>query len=444
MPRTVASACLIALIASGCGQSAAPYGGERSTELPAAGAPRYNETVLYEFKSSPDAANPEAGVVLDRDGTLYGTTIEGGKHPNCFGGYHNGCGTVYSIDTSGDEHLVYSFRGKPDASEPFAGLIRKNGIFYGTTAAGGSYKPCYTYGGLGCGTIFEIDRKGDERVLYNFKGSFGSGPIDGQGPMGGLTADSAGNLYGTTPFGGASESGTIFKLAKDGTESTLYSFTGANDGGRPYSGVIRDASGNLYGVAYFGGNSACTGGCGTIFELGATGSLTVLYSLAGGADGGNPIGGMVMDGAGNLYGTAQNYGNLNCDKRGGNPGCGTVFRLSAARKFKVLHEFAGSPDGAVPSENLIVDSNGNLYGTTSFGGDSKCNGGYSCGTVFEVDAHGHESVLHTFTGGSKDGEVPYGPVRRDAKGDLYGTTVSGGTGPCNKGCGVVFELNPGS
>ncbi len=439
--RVAAAACLIALMmVAGCGQSVSPYAAQRAAALAKNSGSDYTETVLHEFKSSPDAASPEAGVILAPDGTLYGTTIAGGKHKACFGGYNGGCGTVYAIDTSGHEHLVYSFKGKPDASEPFAGLIRHNGVFYGTTASGGSYKPCYIYGGDGCGTIFKIDRTGGESVLYDFKGNFGSGPMDGQGPMGGLIADSDGNLYGTTPFGGANNRGAIFELAKDGTERVLYSFTGYNDGARPYSGVIRDGRGDLYGVAYFGGNGACTGGCGTIFELNPSGSFGVLYSFTGGKDGGNPIGGMAMDASGNLYGTAQNYGNLNCNKRGGNPGCGTVFRFSAAHKFKVLHEFAGSPDGAVPSENLIVDSNGNLYGTTSFGGDSSCNGGYSCGTVFEVDARGHESVLHTFAGGSNDGEVPYGPVRRDAAGDLYGTTVSGGTGPCNRGCGIVFKL----
>ncbi len=442
--RVTVAVCFIALAAAGCGQSVSPYAAQGTAALRRHDGAHYTEVVLHKFKSSPDAASPEAGVILSPDGTLYGTTIAGGKHQNCFGGYHGGCGTVFAIDSSGSEHLIYSFHGKPDASEPFAGLLRRKGVLYGTTASGGSYKPCYVYGGNGCGTIFKIERDGTESVLYNFKGNFGSGPMDGQGPMGGLIADPAGNLYGTTPFGGAYDHGTIFELSKHGTESVLYSFTGYADGGRPYSGVIRDASGNLYGVANFGGNGACTGGCGTIFELGASGSLTVLYSFTGGADGGNPIGGMAMNGSGDLYGTAQNYGDLKCNKRGGNPGCGTVFRLNAARKLKVLHEFAGSPDGAVPSENLTIDTRGNLYGTTSFGGDSSCNGGYSCGTVFEADSKGHESVLHTFAGGSSDGEVPYGPVWRDSAGNLYGTTVSGGTGPCNRGCGVVFKLSPGS
>ena len=440
--HAAAAAVLTVLLAIGCNQSFGPAPGERPATLHRAPKSGYTETVLHKFAASPDGASPEAGAILDASGDLYGTTIAGGTDPSCPGGYNTGCGTVYTIDAAGSERLVYSFRGKPDASEPFAGLIRHNGVFYGTTASGGNYKPCYSYGGNGCGTVFEIEPTGHERLLYQFKGSFGSGPVDGQGPMGGLIVDPSGSFYGTTPFGGKDESGTIFKITKSGKESVLYSFTGGSDGARPYSGVIRDASGNLYGVAYFGGNSACTGGCGTIFELSTSGSLNVLYQFTGGTDGGNPMGGMVMDGSGSLYGTAQNYGNLSCNKRGGNPGCGTIFQLSAKHEVKVLHEFAGSPDGAVPSENLIVDANGNLYGTTSFGGDGKCNGGYSCGTVFEVDSRGRESVLHTFTGGKADGEVPYGPVRRDTAGSLYGTTVSGGRGPCNRGCGVVFKLSP--
>jgi uncharacterized repeat protein (TIGR03803 family) len=407
----------------------------------ARGPSGYTETILHEFSASPDAASPEAGLILSADGTLYGTTTAGGTHKICFEGYKKGCGTVFSVDGAGEERLVYSFAGKPDASAPFAGLIEEHGELYGTTASGGDYLPCYSYGGDGCGTVFAIDRSGAERLLYQFKGDFGSGPKDGEVPMGRLISDGAGNFYGTTPFGGAHESGTIFRVTTNGSETVLYSFNGKGDGARPYSGVIRDTAGNLYGVTYFGGKSHCTGGCGTIFELGTGGSLTTLYHFKGLGDGGNPYGGLVMNSAGELLGTAQNYGNLQCNKRGGNPGCGTVFKLTADRKFRVIHTFAGSPDGAAPTESMMLDASGALYGTTPFGGDSTCNGGYSCGVAFEIN-HGRESVLHAFTGGRKDGEVPYGGLVRDAAGNLYGTTVSGGTGRCNRGCGVVFKLSP--
>ncbi|MGA8324965.1 MAG: choice-of-anchor tandem repeat GloVer-containing protein [Candidatus Cybelea sp.] len=447
MRRCVSAVVSLVLIAAaGCSNNAPstnvlPAGGARVTGVERDASRGYTETLLHRFKSSPDAASPEAGPILDTSGDLFGTTIAGGAHPDCPGGYQKGCGTVYEIDAAGKERLVYSFAGKPDASEPFDRLSSDSGVLYGTTAVGGNVSACYTYGGNGCGTLFTIDAHGHERLLYQFKGNFGSGSGDGQDPMGGVVSDADGNLYGSTAYGGKYDYGTIFKVTQHGKESVLYSFSGGTDGGRPYSGVILDAGQNLYGVAYVGGNSGCLTGCGTVFELSSGGALTTLYRFKGKSDGGNPYGGLVMDAAGSLYGTAQNYGNTTCNKRGGNPGCGTVFKLNARREFKLLHVFAGSPDGAVPSENLILGEKDDVYGTTSFGGDSSCNGGYSCGVVFEVDAHGHESLLHTFTGGKKDGEVPYGTVTRDAAGNLYGTTVSGGVGPCNRGCGIVFKIS---
>lgn len=442
--------CLTVLLGVACSgttrdSGALPLGanaGSPNAAARASTATGYTETVLHRFASSPDAASPEAGLILDASGNLYGTTTAGGHRRGCPGGYDTGCGTVFTISASGKEALLYSFRGRPDASQPFAGLLRKDGNFYGTTASGGNVKTCYVYGGNGCGTVFKIDQSGTETILHEFGGNFGSGPVDGQGPMGGLVSDRAGSLYGTTPFGGKDSSGTVFKLSKSGTETVLYSFTGAADGARPYSGVIRDAAGNLYGVTYFGGHGLCTGGCGTVFKLTRAGSLTTLYQFKGTKDGGNPRGGLVMDVAGNLYGTAQNYGDLNCNKRGGNPGCGTVFKLNPSNKLTVLHTFSGSPDGATPSESLTIDNEGNIYGTASFGGDESCNGGYSCGVAFEVSASGQESVIYTFTGGATDGEVPYGGLVRDSSGNLYGTTVSGGTGPCSQGCGLVFKLSP--
>ncbi|HEY2473560.1 MAG TPA: choice-of-anchor tandem repeat GloVer-containing protein [Candidatus Cybelea sp.] len=432
------------LIASGCAAPVTPSATPPLSVRRASGTSGYTETLLHRFKSSPDAASPEAGVILDTAGNLYGTTIEGGANQDCPGGYSQGCGAVYEVDAGGKYRVIYSFAGMPDASEPFASLLLRKGILFGTTAVGGNVTACYTYGGDGCGTVFKIDSAGTESLLYQFHGNFGSRKPDGQDPQGPLVADSAGNLYGSTAYGGKDQYGTIFKVSKSGKETVLYSFTGGSDGGRPYKGVIRNSAGNLFGVAYVGGGSGCLNGCGTVFELSSGGTLTTLYRFKGANDGGNPYGGLVMDSAGNLYGTAQNYGNVNCNKKGGNPGCGTVFRFSTKQKLKVLHVFAGSPDGAVPSETLTLDVHGNLYGTTSFGGDDSCNGGYACGVVFEIDSRGKESILHTFSGGKEDGEVPYGGVTRDAAGDLYGTTVSGGIGPCNSGCGIVFKLTPPS
>ena len=442
MHRHALTICSLAIIlVAGCSAPVTPSAPEQQAAARhTSGTSGYTETLLHRFRSSPDAASPEAGVILDASGDLYGTTIEGGANQDCPGGYDSGCGGVYEIDAAGKYHVTYSFAGMPDGSEPFASLLLVRGTLYGTTAVGGNVYSCYVTAGDGCGTIFKIDPSGKESLLYQFHGNFGTRKPDGQDPQGPLVADSSGNLYGTTAYGGTDQFGTIFKVTKSGKETVLYSFTDGADGGRPYKGVVRDAAGNLYGAAYSGGNSACVSGCGTIFELSANGTLTTLYSFKGSSDGGNPYGGLVLDSAGNLYGTAQNFGNTSCNKKGGNPGCGTVFRINAKHKFKVLHVFAGSPDGATPNETMILDKHGNLYGTTSFGGDDSCNGGYACGTVFEIDTHGKESILHTFAGGRKDGEVPYGGVTRDASGNLYGTTVSGGIGPCSQGCGIVFKL----
>jgi uncharacterized repeat protein (TIGR03803 family) len=404
----------------------------------------YSERILHKFTGSPDAANPEAGLIRDVDGKLYGTTVEGGANSNCPGGFGMGCGTVFAIDAGGNERVVYSFAGTPDGSTPFADLLSDaSGNLYGTTAAGGNGKVCLSFNPDGCGTAFKVDTAGNESILHNFLGYFGSGRDDGEGPKGSLIANPDGALFGATAFGGLGSSGVIFEINTNGKERILHDFDGhGSDGDGSYAGLVRDTTGNLYGTTYQGGGGNCIGGCGSVFELDHAGVFTTLYQFTGGQDGGNPYGGLIMDASGNLYGTAQNYGNLACTKQGGNPGCGTVFKLSSTRTLTVLHTFAGSPDGATPSATLIRDGNGNIYGATPFGGDQSCNGGYSCGVVFKIGRSGRETILHTFTGGAHDGEVPYGGLYRDSSGDLFGTTVSGGKGPCQQGCGIVFELVP--
>ncbi len=288
--------------------------------------------------------------------------------------------------------------------------------------------------------MFRIDPAGHETVVYSFKGN-AANQGDGQGPEGVLTADGQGDLYGTTPFGGPNFVGTIFKIDVTGRESVLYAFTGGADGARPYSGVVRDSAGDLFGTAYFGGNAGCVGGCGTVFELDAAGRFHVVYAFTGQTDGGNPYAPPLLDARGDLYGTTELYGDAQCS--GGNgPGCGVVFRLTHKGKLTVLRAFASTPDGRNPYTALVRDARGKLYGTTAFGGDPKCNGGYTCGVVYEIAPSGGETILHTFTGGKGDGEVAYGGVVPDAAGDLYGTTVSGGIGACSRGCGVVYRLKP--
>jgi uncharacterized repeat protein (TIGR03803 family) len=282
-------------------------------------------------------------------------------------------------------------------------------------------------------------------VLHSFAGS----PTDGAIPGAGLIQDTAGNLYGSTVYGGAESSacwselecGVVFRLSPTGAETVLYRFSGGADGGNPGS-LIRDAAGNLYGTAYAGGAKSSTcqfGTCGVVFKLSLSGTETVLYSFTGGADGGNPGGdALVRDAAGNLYGTASGGGASNACF--GGP-CGVVFKLSPAGTETVLHTFTGGADGGVPFAGLTRDAAGNLYGTTGHGGAS------GNGVVFELircdsAPSGYDfKVLYTFTGGADGGPFPSGLIQ-DTAGNLYGTTEEGGSRACSPGCGTVFKVGP--
>jgi uncharacterized repeat protein (TIGR03803 family) len=302
-------------------------------------------------------------------------------------------------------------------------------------ASGNLYGTTYEGGAGGYGTVFELVNSSgtySEKVLYSFTGSGG----DGSHPYAGLIMDASGNLYSTTETGGTSGYGTVFELVNSSgsySEKVLYSFTGSGgDGSDPLAGLIMDASGNLYSTTFDGGTS----GCGTVFELvnsSSTYSEKVLHSFANsGGDGWRPYAGLIMDASGNLYGTTY---------VGGTSGPGTVFELvnsSGTYSEKVLYSFTGSGgDGSQPVAGLIMDASGNLYGTTLIGGTSEdCYGG--CGTVFElVNSSGtySEKVLHSFT--YSDGEYPQAGLIMDASGNLYGTTEEGGT---SGGNGTVFEL----
>ena len=255
-----------------------------------------------------------------------------------------------------------------------------------------------------------------ESVLYSFRGgNDGSSAV-----LGNLVFDKQGNLYGTTPYGGTANSectngscGVVFKVTPAGKEKVLYRFTGGADGGFPQSGLAIDAQGNLYGTTFSGGIANCSGkGCGTVFKVTPSGTETVLYSFTNGNDGALPKGGLVLDKLGNLYGTTE-VGIVST--------FGTVFKLTPSGTETVLHYFAGgTADGADPSYgNLLLDANGNLFGTTEAGGTS------GNGTVFEVTSKGVEKILHSFAGGTKDGSLPEGTMARDKQGNLYGTTSLG-------------------
>jgi uncharacterized repeat protein (TIGR03803 family) len=320
------------------------------------------QATLYSFKSSNDSSFPQAGVIRDGSGNLYGTTRDGGTSGN---------GTVFKVSKTGKEKVLYSFQGGADGMSPESGVIQDaEGNLCGTTFNGGAF---------GYGTVFKLSMTGKKTVIYSFTGG-----ADGAAPYGGVIRDAQGNLYGTTSLGGAYSSGTVYKLSKTGKETVLYSFQGYNNGGAdglsPTGGVIQDAQGNFYGTTDFGGTSSCFGqGCGTVFKLVRTGEETVLYSFTGGTDGAFPYRKVIQDKKGNLYGTAQSAGDSACGFHG--QGCGTLFTLNQKGEYSVLYSFTGGADGAFPAaEVLSRDAKGNLYGTAFSAGDTNCN----CGTVFKL------------------------------------------------------------
>jgi uncharacterized repeat protein (TIGR03803 family) len=357
-----------------------------------------SETVLHNFASPPRGANPYSGVIRDSSGNFYGTAYGGGAE---------NAGDVYKLNTAGQVVVLYSFTGGSDGSGPQSGVIRDpGGNLYGTTVYGGA---------SGAGVIYKVDTSGNETVLYSFTGG-----SDGAYPFAGVIFDSAGNLYGTTAYGGTAPdhegSGVVYMLNPAGQLTVLYSFKGGSDGAYPYSGVIRDASGNLYGTTYFGG----TASAGVVYKLDTSGNETVLYSFTGGTDGANPYAGVILDSAGDLFGTA--FG-------GGTAGCGVVFKVTAAGVENVLYSFTGGTDGSNPYAGVISDPDGNFYGTTIYGGASRA------GVVFKLNKSRHESVVYSFTGGT-DGMGPYAGLLLDSA-VIYGTTAYGGAA----GVGVVFDVD---
>jgi uncharacterized repeat protein (TIGR03803 family) len=373
-------------------------------------------TVLYNFAGGVDGKHPVAGLVWDGAGNLYGTTSAGGA---------SDVGTVFKLSKTGKKTVLHNFTGRSDGAYPSAGLIRDaSGNLYGTTYHGGSSTNCFD-GPHGCGTVFKVSATGKETVLYRFAG----GTTDGCYPEAGLLRDKAGNLYGTTLNCGASGYGTVFKLDTTGSETLLHSFAGyPSDGAYPwYAGLLMDSKGNLYGVTEEGGGTKCEGfGCGVVYRLGKTGTMTVLYSFTGGTtDGCYPSGTPAMDKTGSLYGTT--YG---C----GSPGIGILWKVNNEGIETVLHKFGASHgQGAFPVGGVIVDAEGNLYGDTT---------GISNGTIYERKRGGRLTSLHIFDG--SDGQSPMGGLIRDAKGDLYGTAYAGGNSDhcLGVGCGTIWKLTP--
>ena len=367
----------------------------------------------FNFAELPNGRLPYGGVIGDAHGNLFGTAASGGRYNS---------GLVYKVDSAGKGTILFNFAGGSDGSGPQAGVILDSaGNLYGTTEFGGTGK---------AGVVYKLDPAGHQTVLYSFTGG-----ADGKYPMSGVMRDSAGNLYGTTAYGGsAAQAGVVYKIDTTGQETVLYTFTGGADGSRPFAGVTLDAAGNLYGTTAYGGTSLprCAHpptGCGVVFKVDPSGHETVLHTFTAGPDGAEPYSSVVFDEAGNLYGTTWS-GGTGC----GSTGCGVVYKLDPAGHETVLYSFDGA--GESPYGAVTLDAAGNVYGTTEYGGIGNCNGGYPCGVVYKLDATGHQTVLHRFTGGT-DGGTPAAGVIRDAFGNLYGTTLYGG--PAN--LGAVFKLD---
>ena len=370
--------------------------------------------VLYSFTGPTQDGVSPAGIIREGSGTLFGTTCNGGISYN---------GTAFELSSKGKETIRYNFLGGYGSCPN--SLLAWNGDLYGATSKGGAY---------GAGAMFRLDKKGNEVVLYSF-----TGPPQANSP--GLSlGDGKGSFYGTTFWGGANSRGSVFKINAAGKQSDLYSFTGGTDGQNPSLGLALDEDGNLYGTTTLGGDSKCV--CGTVFKLDTAGTLTILHTFIGGTDGATPYGGVILESSGNLYGTTDSGGDVSCAPP---DGCGTVFVVYPSGAEKVLYSFTGSPDGAGPIGNLVRDELGNLYGTTNVGGDAECGVDYvkGCGVVFKLDTAGSETVLHRFTS-SPDGAYPQLLIL-DNEDNLYGTTFAGGDAACITdhywtGCGTVFEL----
>jgi uncharacterized repeat protein (TIGR03803 family) len=389
-------------------------------------------TTLYNFNMS-GGNEPAGGLVQGTDGRLYGATDEGGA---------NRYGTVFQASGGGMKMTFRNFRNGSGHNIRSPLVQGTDGNLYGAGLYGGPSKGrCGTFG---CGTIFKITPKGVLTPLYSFCQQ--TNCTDGFSPRG-IVEGTDGNFYGTAAEGGAHYDGTVFEITPKGALTTLYTFgtqTGCQDGCFPVAGLVQATDGNFYGTTYSGGSANCTGGCGTIFQITPTGSLTIIYNFCEQAsclDGELPDGAMVQGTDGNFYGTTASGGHNEAQCFDGE-GCGTVFKVTPSGTLTTLHRFEGT-DGSYPGSGLVQGTDGNFYGTTDAGGDSVCNGG-GCGTVFKVTPSGTLTTLHAFQ--NTDGANPFGSLVQSTDGNFYGTTSEGGTNVndrCLTGCGTLFRLSVG-
>jgi hypothetical protein len=437
-----------------------------------------NEQVLYSFQGLPDGAQPVGEVVFDSAGNLYGATTEGGSS-SCISVAQ--CGTVYELSPpsskggSWTETVLYIFKGNTfnDGASPVGGLVMDSaGNLYGSTAYGGTGN-CVLLGTLmGCGTVYELSpptQSGgawSEKVIYSFPDA-----AHGYKPNGDLTFDSLGNLYGATEFGGGYGTscdpyfqycGAIFELIppqQQGgawTEQVLYGFKGMTqatvlgDGGGPNGGLALDSTGNIYGTTVYGGSivDGCSGpggrGCGTVFELhaplekGGNWSEEILVRFTGN-NGALPMSGLVFGRDGNLYGSVTG---------GGSGNGGEIYQLHRPRTKGLpwtetgIYEFSSLSGGSYPESEVLFDSEGRIYGTDYSGrGEDQQGSVYMLSPPKKEGGSWNQTTLHGFTH-VPDGENPTTNLIFDNAGNLFSTTVYGGSACGSLGCGTVFEVSP--
>jgi uncharacterized repeat protein (TIGR03803 family) len=403
MRERVATVALLFAVVLGC------------AAIPVVQAQTYS--VVHNFIGGKDGWYPNGDMIHDAAGNMYGTTNNGGGS--------NEAGTVFKLDPTGTETILYAFTGQSDGAAPASPLFRDpTGNLYGTTFERGD-PTC------NCGTVFKLDTNNVLTVLHTFKGG-----RDGSRPIFGIISVK-GQLYGTTEYGGKGcrtwgGCGVIFKVTNGGKYHVLYRFPGNANGDRSVpQALVRDSAGNLYGAEYFDSSTSL----GTVFELDTAGTFTLLYTFPGGSLGASPRGRLTRDGNGIIHGTTIGGGDPTCN-------CGVVYRLDTAGNETVLHKFFGGRGGESPAQGLL-DLAGSLYGATEYGGDRACNAGFGCGVVFKVGNTGAYTVLHRFTGGADGGGFPVGELSLNTDGSIYGSTAQGGTGgSCNGGCGVIFKITP--
>ncbi|MGC2475579.1 MAG: choice-of-anchor tandem repeat GloVer-containing protein [Candidatus Sulfotelmatobacter sp.] len=362
--------------------------------------------IVYSFTGGSDGEYLDTELVRDSAGNLYGTSVQGGTFKS---------GTVFQVTPDGIHTVLYSFTGGADGGEPYKGVtLDAQGNLYGTAVTGG--------GGScegGCGVVFKLTRSGDvwtQTVIHAFTGA------DGSGPGSPVSIDKFGNVYGTTPTGGKYGMGTLYLLRPNGGTWKFYvihTFTGGVDGGGGSAGrLLIDPKGNIYGVCTTGGLT----GFGTVYEVSrANGRIqfTTLYAFQDSPDGALPYSGLVFDKSGNLYGTTY-YAGAN--------DVGTVYSLTPNNggwTEQVLYSFQGGADGSSPISSLVSDGHGSFYGTTSADGSS-CGCGTIYKMTPTASGLWTESVVYRFPGSPGLGDA-YNGIVTDGAGNFYGTTVNGGT-----------------